>query len=118
MSDIVVDPVFGIFMYTRFGFALIKFEGTTRDPSKLLNWCAPKNETSRGPLEKAPVVMAKTPVDTATIAAAAFAKAENETLDAGRLFFSSVLLCKSTRVSSLSLEDDMMMIDRACVCVN
>jgi hypothetical protein len=111
MSDIVVEPVFGILMYTRFGFALIKFEGTTRDPSKLLNWFSPKRET-RGSLEKAPVV-AKTPVDTATIAVAAFAK----TLDAGRLF-SSVFLCKSKRVSSLSLEDDMMMIDRACVCVN
>ena len=114
MSDLVVDPVFGIFMYTRFGFALIKFEGTTRDPSKLLNWCAPKNET-RGSLEKAPVV-AKTPVDTATIAVAAFAKAEDETLDAGRLF-SSVFLCKSTRVSSLSLEDDMMINCCVCVCV-
>ena len=113
MSDIVVDPVFGIFMYTRFGFALIKFEGTTRDPSKLLNWCAPKNETSRGSLEKAPVV-AKTPVDTATITVAAFAKAGDETLDAVRLF--SSVLCKSTRVSSLSLQDDMMMMI-VCVCV-
>jgi len=102
MSAIVVDPVFGIFIYTRFGFASIKFEGTTREPSKLLNCCAPKNETSRGCLK------AKTPVDTAAIAVTAFATAENETLDAGRLF--SSVLCMSTRVSSLSLEYDMMIV--------
>jgi len=36
MSDIVVEPVFGILIYTRFGFVAIKLAGIVLRPLKLV----------------------------------------------------------------------------------